>query len=130
MGVPNFQLSQGKIKWKKIHARKLILKIFMLWPKKNNENENEKKFPRLENPPHPPPPHNPHNVSNGPSLRNQRYGYFLRSAINEVWRHKYSTTLKLKIQGWKNFLGSVLELFTELDKLLRCSSSIKSFSLV
>ena len=56
MGVPNFQLSQGKIKWKKIHARKLILKIFMLWPKKNNENENEKKFPRLENPPPPPPP--------------------------------------------------------------------------
>ena len=70
MGVPNFQLSQGKIKWKKIHARKLILKIFMLWPKKNNENE--KKFLRLEN--HPPPPNNPHNVSDGPSLRNQRYG--------------------------------------------------------
>ena len=70
MGVPNFQLSQGKIKWKKIHARKLILKIFMLWPKKNNENE--KKFLRPENPP--PPPNNPHNVSDGPSLRNQRYG--------------------------------------------------------
>ena len=52
MGVPNFQLSQGKIKWKKIHARKLILKIFMLWPKKNNENE--KKFLRPENPPPPP----------------------------------------------------------------------------
>ena len=73
-------------------------KIFMLWPKQNNENE--KKFLRLENPP---PPHNPHNVSNGPSLRNQRYGYFLRSAVNEVWRHKYSTSLKLKIQGWKIF---------------------------
>ena len=57
MGVPNFQLSQGKIKWKKIHARKLILKIFMLWPKKNNENE--KKFLRLENSPHPPPPPQP-----------------------------------------------------------------------
>ena len=71
MGVPNFQLSQGKIKWKKIHARKLILKIFMPWPKKNNENE--KKFLRLENPP-PPTPNNPHNVSDGPSLRNQRYG--------------------------------------------------------
>ena len=71
MGVPNFQLSQGKIKWKKMHARKLILKIFMLWPKKNNENE--KKFLRPENPP-PPPPNNPHNVSDGPSLRNQRYG--------------------------------------------------------
>ena len=70
MGVPNFQLSQGKIKWKKMHARKLILKIFMLWPKKNNENE--KKFLRPENPP--PPPNNPHNVSDGPSLRNQRYG--------------------------------------------------------
>ena len=70
MGVPNFQLSQGKIKWKKIHARKLILKIFMLWPKKNNENE--KTFLRPENPP--PPPNNPHNVSDGPSLRNQRYG--------------------------------------------------------
>ena len=70
MGVPNFQLSPGKIKWKKIHARKLILKMFMLWPKKNNENE--KKFLRLENPP--PPPNNPHNVSDGPSLRNQRYG--------------------------------------------------------
>ena len=25
---------QGKIKWKKIHARQLILKIFMSWPKK------------------------------------------------------------------------------------------------
>ena len=70
MGVPNFQLSQGKIKWKKMHARKLILKIFMLWPKKNNENE--KKFLRPENPP--PPRNNPHNVSDGPSLRNQRYG--------------------------------------------------------
>ena len=67
MGVPNFQLSQGKIKWKKIQARKFILKIFMLWPKKNNENE--KKFLRLEN-----PPNNPQNVSDGPSLRNQRYG--------------------------------------------------------
>ena len=55
MGVPNFQLSPGKIKWKKIHARKLILKMFMLWPKKNNENE--KKFLRLENPP--PPPQQP-----------------------------------------------------------------------
>ena len=72
MGVPNFQLSQGKIKWKKIHARKLILKIFMLWPKKNNENE--KKFLRPENPTPPPPPNNPHNVSDGPSLGNQRYG--------------------------------------------------------
>ena len=71
MGVPNFQLSQGKIKWKKIQARKFILKIFMLWPKKNNENE--KKFLRLENP-SPPPPNNPQNVSDGPSLRNQRYG--------------------------------------------------------
>ena len=71
MGVPNFQLSQGKIKWKKMHARKLILKKFMLWPKK--KNENEKKFLRPENPP-PPPPNNPHNVSDGPSLRNQRYG--------------------------------------------------------
>ena len=70
MGVPNFQLSQGKIKWKKIQARKFILKIFMLWPKKNNENE--KKFLRLENPS--PPPNNPQNVSDGPSLRNQRYG--------------------------------------------------------
>ena len=90
-------------------------KIFMLWPKKNNENE--KKFLRLEN--SPPLPHNPHNVSNGPSLRNQRYGYFLRSAVNEVWRHKYSTSLKIENSGLKTFLGSVLELFTELDKLLR-----------
>ena len=57
MGVPNFQLSQGKIKWKKIQARKFILKIFMLWPKKNNENE--KKFLRLENPSPPPPPTTP-----------------------------------------------------------------------
>ena len=51
MGVYNFQLSQAKNKWKKIHARKLILKIFMLWPKKDNdnENENEKKLLRLKN---------------------------------------------------------------------------------
>ena len=56
MEVPNFQLSQGKIKWKKIHARKLILKIFMLWAKKNNENEKNSCGSKI---PPPPPPQLP-----------------------------------------------------------------------
>ena len=57
-------IAQGKIKWKKIHARQLILKIFMQRPKKNSykEFDNEKKFLRPENSPP------PHNFSNGPSL--------------------------------------------------------------
>ena len=52
---------------KKNYARQLILKIFMLWPKRNSyeEFDNEKKFLRLENSPPPPPPNN---LSNGPSL--------------------------------------------------------------
>ena len=35
------------MKKKKIHARQLNLKIFMLWPKKNSykEFDNEKKIP-------------------------------------------------------------------------------------
>ena len=35
------------MKKKKIHARQLTLKIFMLWPKKNSykEFDNEKKIP-------------------------------------------------------------------------------------
>ena len=51
---------------KKNYARQLILKIFMLWPKRNSyeEFDNEKKFLRLENSPPPPP----NNLSNGPSL--------------------------------------------------------------
>ena len=51
---------------KRIHARQLTLKIFMLWPRKNSckEFDNEKKFTRLEI-----PPPRPHNVSNGLSLR-------------------------------------------------------------
>ena len=44
---------------KKIHARQLTLKIFMLWPKKKSYKEfnNEEKFPQFENfpPPHPLP---------------------------------------------------------------------------
>ena len=50
---------QGKIKWKKIHARQLNLKIFMLRPKKNSykEFDNEKRILRLKN--SPPPPHPP-----------------------------------------------------------------------
>ena len=56
---------------KKIHARQLALKIFMLRPKKNSYTEfnNEKKIPaarKFSNPPFPLPP--PHNFSNGPSL--------------------------------------------------------------
>ena len=41
---------------KKNYARQLILKIFMLWPKRNSyeEFDNEKKFLRLENSPPPP----------------------------------------------------------------------------
>ena len=41
---------------KKIIARQLTLKIFMLWAKKNSykEFDNEKKFLRFENPPPPP----------------------------------------------------------------------------
>ena len=40
---------------KKIIARQLTLKIFMLWAKKNSykEFDNEKKFLRFENPPPP-----------------------------------------------------------------------------
>ena len=40
---------------KKNYARQLILKIFMLWPKRNSyeEFDNEKKFLRLENSPPP-----------------------------------------------------------------------------
>ena len=55
---------KGKLNEKKIHARQLILKIFMLWPKKNSykEFDDEKKFLRLENSP------SLHNFSNGPSL--------------------------------------------------------------
>ena len=38
--------AQGKIKWKKIHARQLTLKIFMLWPKKiHTRNLITKKIP-------------------------------------------------------------------------------------
>ena len=50
------KIAQGKIKWKKILARQLILKIFMLRPKKNSykEFDDEKKFLRLENSPPPP----------------------------------------------------------------------------
>ena len=56
--VPKKKFAQGKIIWKKILARQLTLKIFMLWPKKNSykEFDNEKKFLRLEN--SHPPPHN------------------------------------------------------------------------
>ena len=51
--------AQGKIKFKKIHPRQLILKKYLcyglLWPKKNSykEFDNEKKFLRLENSPPP-----------------------------------------------------------------------------
>ena len=49
------KFAPGKIKGKKILARQLTLKIFMLWPKKNSYKEfaNEKKFLRLENSPPP-----------------------------------------------------------------------------
>ena len=49
-------LAQGKIKWKKIHARQLILKnIHAMAEKKKSSKEfdNEKKFLRLENSPPP-----------------------------------------------------------------------------
>ena len=41
---------------KKILARQLIIKIFMLWPKKNSfkDFDKEKKFLRFENSPPPP----------------------------------------------------------------------------
>ena len=48
--------AQGKIKWKKIHARQLILKnIHAMAEKKKSSKEfdNEKKFLRLENSPPP-----------------------------------------------------------------------------
>ena len=50
---------QGKIKWKKIRARQLTLKISMVLPKKNSykEFDDENKFLRLENSPPPPPPY-------------------------------------------------------------------------
>ena len=55
---------QGKIKWKKIHARQLTLKNIhaMALKKSYKEFDNDKKFLRLENSP------SPHNFSNGPSL--------------------------------------------------------------
>ena len=48
---------KGKLNEKKILARQLILKIFILRPKKNSykEFDDEKKFPRLKNSPPPPP---------------------------------------------------------------------------
>ena len=54
-----------KIKFKKIHARQLILTNIHAMAKKNSykEFDNENKFLRLENSPP------PHNFSNGPSLR-------------------------------------------------------------
>ena len=35
--------AQGKIKFKKIHVRQLIIKMFMLWPKKNSYKEFDTK---------------------------------------------------------------------------------------
>ena len=59
--------AQGKIKWKKIHARQLTLKnIHAIWPKKiHTRNLNKRKKFRLEN--SPPPPRR-HNFSNGHPL--------------------------------------------------------------
>ena len=48
--------AQGKIKWKKIHARQLTLKNIhaMALKKSYKEFDNDKKFLRLENSPSPP----------------------------------------------------------------------------
>ena len=58
------KFAQGKIKWKKVLARQLILKnIYAMAKLKKKiipEFDNEKKIPAI------PPP--PHNFSNGPSL--------------------------------------------------------------
>ena len=60
-------LGKGKLNEKKIHARQLILKIFMSWPKKiHTRNLITKKKSCDSKIPLPPPPHN---FSNGPSLR-------------------------------------------------------------
>ena len=55
---------------KKIHARQLILKIFIPWPKTNSykEFDNEKKFLHPKNSPQPSPPPPPHNFSYGLSF--------------------------------------------------------------
>ena len=62
------KFAQGKVKWKKILARQLILKKCSCYSLKKIHTRNlmtKKKFLRLENSP-------PHNFSNGPSLMLQQ----------------------------------------------------------
>ena len=61
--------AQGKIKWKKIHARQLTLKNIhaTAWKKNSYKEFDNEKNSCASKIPLPPPPHN---FSNGPSLIN------------------------------------------------------------
>ena len=96
--------AQGKIKWKKIHARQLILKKYSCYGLKKIHTRNliTKKFLRLENSPPPPP----HNFSNGPSLNTFRTRT-TNQALKETGEIMLAVTKTLSLFRWSLLGGYV-----------------------
>ena len=102
--------AQGKLKWKKILARQLILKKYSCYGLKNIHTRNlitKKKFLRLEKLP---PPRHPDNFSNGPSLKKGSvHAYQMKTVTEDAlfqkrlseWRVLKTPASRLRVGGRK-----------------------------